>query len=209
MTINLESIIEKLSKSRPIFHSEADFQHSLAWEIHSEKPNSAIRLEYPVRINGQEGRPWYLDLFVQNDNIRYAIELKYATANLEETIEDEKYDLRNQSADDLMRYGFCYDIYRIEQMIQSGRADLGFAVIVSNYPPFWTIPDRETHSNHGAFRIHESRILHGKLEWGSKTAKSYQPPIALNGTYILSWRDFSLVEGKYGKFKYMAIPVSP
>ena len=42
----LESTLAGLSSSRPVFHSEADFQHALAWELHHAHPDVSVRLEY-------------------------------------------------------------------------------------------------------------------------------------------------------------------
>ena len=47
-----------LARVRPLFHSEADFQHALAWLIHQRHSDARIRLEY--RVFGLE--PVYLDL---------------------------------------------------------------------------------------------------------------------------------------------------
>ena len=54
-------LMQELSKSRPIFHSEADFQHALAWQIHETMPDSQIRLEYPFRFDGST---IYLDIWL-------------------------------------------------------------------------------------------------------------------------------------------------
>ena len=37
--------METLKHRRPIFHSEADFQFALAWEIQSAYPRAQVRLE--------------------------------------------------------------------------------------------------------------------------------------------------------------------
>lgn len=33
MIFEVAEILSRLAKKRPIFHSEADFQHALAWEV--------------------------------------------------------------------------------------------------------------------------------------------------------------------------------
>jgi hypothetical protein len=45
MTLDIPGLMSRLSQTRPIFHSDADFQHALAWQIHVENPNAAVRLE--------------------------------------------------------------------------------------------------------------------------------------------------------------------
>ena len=44
--IHLYDVLRSLSCQRPIFHSEADFQHALAWLIHLQHPDAIVRLEY-------------------------------------------------------------------------------------------------------------------------------------------------------------------
>ena len=34
MELLVSDALEALAEQRPIFHSEADFQHAIAWEIH-------------------------------------------------------------------------------------------------------------------------------------------------------------------------------
>jgi hypothetical protein len=61
--LSLEDILEAmrdLSTQRPIFHSEADFQHALAWYFHQQFPDAHIRLEYPLLANGKR---IHLDLY--------------------------------------------------------------------------------------------------------------------------------------------------
>lgn len=65
-----------LARKRPLFHSEADFQHALAWLLHEQWPQARIRLEYPFTLNEKR---CYLDVFVQQGEQQLAIELKYKT----------------------------------------------------------------------------------------------------------------------------------
>ena len=49
---NIHKILSELSKERQIFHSEADFQHALAWKIHETyKDQFQIRLEKRIDIH--------------------------------------------------------------------------------------------------------------------------------------------------------------
>jgi hypothetical protein len=43
--LEIGSILTDLAISRPIFHSEADFQHALAWKLQGRFPTAKIRLE--------------------------------------------------------------------------------------------------------------------------------------------------------------------
>lgn len=55
-------VFDDLLKERPVFHSEADFQHALAWSIHRVYPDAKIRLEYRPPSFGRH----YVDLWVVN-----------------------------------------------------------------------------------------------------------------------------------------------
>jgi len=41
----IEETMAALARVRPLFHSEADFQHAFAWQLHSADPDARIRLE--------------------------------------------------------------------------------------------------------------------------------------------------------------------
>ena len=73
--IDIHNLIANLSKQRPIFHSEADFQHALAWQIHKTMPDCKIRLELPYR----KEKNWHLDIYLPIQRI--VIELKYLQKN--------------------------------------------------------------------------------------------------------------------------------
>jgi len=45
---------KKLSKDRPVFYPEADFQHVLVWKIHEMCPNYNLRLEKRKILDGKE-----------------------------------------------------------------------------------------------------------------------------------------------------------
>ena len=43
--LDIDGLMTGLAGTRKVFHSEADFQHALAWQIHEAMPESRIRLE--------------------------------------------------------------------------------------------------------------------------------------------------------------------
>lgn len=49
--LDIHEIMHLLSMWRPIFHSEADFQFSLAWLIKKKYPDCEIRLEFVPEFN--------------------------------------------------------------------------------------------------------------------------------------------------------------
>jgi len=103
--IDLVQVLATLAAKRPIFHSEADFQHALAWEIHSCLPEASVRLE--LKPHGWEKRS-YLDILVSEASSTLAIELKYKTRSLMLSHAGESFDLTYQGAQVDGRYPVSY-----------------------------------------------------------------------------------------------------
>jgi len=78
--IDVEKLLSQLEEKRPVFHSEADLQHELAWLLHNEFPRSSIRLEKPYA--SESGKLEYVDIFAGINGKKYFIELKYKTKEL-------------------------------------------------------------------------------------------------------------------------------
>ena len=71
--IDFDHILQELAKKRPVFHSEADFQHALAWEIYSSDNDYSIRLEYPFQ---HDQGIFYVDILLFNKFEKIVLELK-------------------------------------------------------------------------------------------------------------------------------------
>ena len=221
--INLHEILEKLSKERPIFHSEADFQHALAWKIHEEFPNINIRLEKPFRgiCNDKENsKPWYIDIFCFDGEEKFAIELKYKTRELKVKKNGEEFDLKSQEAQDIARYDFIKDISRLEKLVELSEINMGFAIFLTNDPLYWSKPSKRD-TNDEAFRIHESKILSGILDWANSTPEGTKQgrnaSLKLTHSYKIKWHrysnlegdDIKVIKGKALEFKYILVKVPP
>ena len=96
LNLNIHEVMSQLSIRRPIFHSEADFQFSLAWMIKEQYPNCDIRIEFVPEFNPN----LHLDILVILDGKWIPIELKYTTKKCIKTINDEVYVLKEQGAKD-------------------------------------------------------------------------------------------------------------
>ena len=210
INLHIHAILTELAKKRPIFHSEADLQHELAWQIHLTYRDAKIRIERPF------GDQSHLDLSVQTDSQTFAIELKYCTALLDVEADGEQFQLKNQSANDIRRYTFLNDVQRLERLVESQTADQGFAVIITNDAGYWKDPVHNFEDTiDAAFRIHEGREVRGHRAWAPKasqgTKKGHEEPINLQGSYTIQWHDYSnLGEGvKNGQFRYCVVDVSP
>ena len=78
----IEETMAALARVRPLFHSEADFQHAFAWQLRSAHPDARIRLETRPRPGVR------LDVMALIGGRRVAVELKYLLRDLSATVED-------------------------------------------------------------------------------------------------------------------------
>ena len=208
VSIPLENVIVELQKKRPIFHSEADFQHALAWEIHTHFPAAAVRLEiHPRRTGPRE----YIDIWVKHGGMTYALELKYKTRKIDVVYEDEEFHLLNHGAQDTGRYDFAKDVMRLERFVATHPEACGYAFLLTNEPNYW-----QTTTNLGTadalFRIHDGRMLTGELKWseatGAGTMRGRESPLTLNGSHHIRWVDYSTFnERGPAKFRYILLKV--
>ena len=203
----IDKIMESLSKKRSIFHSEADFQHALAWELHEKWCKKAsIRLEYKV---GEEGERKYVDIWVKGDKYTYAIELKYKTKSCIIREKGEEYNLLNQSAQDIGRYDYLKDVQRLEQIRAKRGKVIGYAIFLTNDRLYWDEPKRSGTVDE-MFRIHHGRKLQGMLKWGPRASKGTMkgriPAIVIRNNCLLKWADYG--KGNISEeFKYLLVTV--
>ena len=137
----IRKAMEALSATRPIFHSEADFQHAFAWMVHTLDPEATVRLEVPFH-SGDARR--YLDVVIKSREVSAAVELKYKTRMLLAEAKNEAFFLEDQSAQDLGRYDFFKDIQRLEESAKAAPGRSGAAVFLTNDSAYWKPPGRST-----------------------------------------------------------------
>ena len=197
-------VMTQLAARRPVFHTEADFQLALAWEIQTSYPHAAIRLEKRMLDNPRVE----LDIFVALDGARYGLELKYPRSNLDAEVAGERFILRT-GAPDLDRYDVLRDVARLERLISEGLIDEGCALVLTNAPGLWQPPPRLVAASYDAFRLHDDREVTGTVDWGPTAGEGTRTgradPIVLTGTYSFRWQDFSEVAGR--PFRYLLVPV--
>jgi hypothetical protein len=205
----ISEIMPVLVKKRSIFHSEADFQHALAWEIHQELANASVRLELPIQVKNQY---LHIDIWVEQQGEPMALELKYKTRSLSVRIGNEQFSLKDQSAQDIGKYDFLKDVQRLEQIVAEKRNCIGYAVLLTNDSAYWTRTANQN-TNDADFRIYDGRILEGQLQWGANasegTKRNREQPITLRNRYVVKWEDYSQPSTvKYGAFRFCIIRVS-
>jgi len=207
LMIEIEAVMSELQNKRPVFQSEADFQHAFAWEIHRIWLTSEIRLENkPQHVGGRI----YLDIWAYGkESGTLAIELKYKTKKMSVTAGEETFELTDQSAQDHGRYDFLKDIQRLEQVTGGHDNITGYAVLLTNDRSYWEAPVNENTAD-AQLRLHDGRTITGQLAWGAgasaETTKGREAPIVLKGNYKLTWHNYSLLNdgGSYNQFRYLA-----
>jgi len=205
VNFNVKETMERLSKVRPIFHAESDFQHALAWQICEDNKGSKARLE--TKPLAEENL--FLDISIESENKKMAIECKYLTRKLVTSVGEEHFSLRDQSAHNQRRYDVMKDIARIEHFVKEKAVHTGLVVVLTNDSQYWT-PKRKSNPSDKEFRLTEGRKVTGELTWGidasSGTTKGRESSIKLENEYELSWSDYSSFESSIGgNFRYLAI----
>ena len=216
---DIERILKKLSKDRPIFHSEADFQHALAITFAKEYPTYDIRLEKRIE-SGEEKLRNYVDLIIISDNEEIFIELKYKTKRIKEVLnfKGEEFLLLNQGAQDLGMYSFVKDISDLEK-IKSNKSKIkkAFTIFLTNDSYYWkrrkkqAIFDQfyifeENSLNAGELRLHPTeKTKKLKLRWENMGGKNKEGLLILKHNYgPFKWKEYSTI---LGLFKYLVVEV--
>jgi len=211
----LNNVMRSLSLRRPVFHSEADFQHELAIEL--VKNGYQVRLEVPreITINGTLVRA-EIDLLIHDGKIWIAIELKYVKT--ESTIEHcgEVFQLKETWLSNLSRFDCFADCQRIEAFVDACYANVGYSVFLTNKADAWEKDISNKNNLARSFSIHEGRIIlsNTPLNWypndpteGSVSSKRLPPysPITLIRERTIEWFDYSYFESVHQKFKYLIL----
>jgi hypothetical protein len=202
---DLSTTLIALAGERPTFHSEDDFKFALAWYLASQRPGAAIRLETPFDLPELHGR---LDLRYEDSDERVVVELKYKTRQAHFTLAEEDYRLKAHGAQDLGRYDYCRDVWRVENLVRAGRTGRGLAILLTNESAYWSEPKLTSAGR--AFSLHESRLLGGVLSWpagfSSGTTKGREAEIVLRGSYEVAWHDYSVAtDQRNGRFYYCVV----
>ena len=207
--VEIGEILAALAEQRPVFHSEADFQHAFAWEIHQQLPMASVRLELPVRVRN---RFLHLDVWVAYQGAVLAVELKYKTRSLSIQVGNERYHLKSQSAQDIGRYDFLKDVQRLERVGAQHQNFTGYAILLTNDRAYWAEPTNFKTVDTD-FRLHGGRVIEGVLVWSDRasdgTKKNRERAIELQGKYRLRWTGYSHPSSdRYGEFRSLVVKVA-
>lgn len=210
-SVSLRQALADLALVRPVFHSEADFQHALAWQIHTADPGLHIRLETRP-LAGMR-----LDLQVSSpDWSRHtAVELKYLTRAWSGQVNGELFALKSQGAQDISGYDVVKDVWRIERMTAAGPEWSGAVLVLSNDSYYWRPAARARLTNADAFRLHEGTVLSGTRAWGPATGAGTRVgrdvDLELSGSYPIHWQDYSTLQpnAPSGVFRSLLVVPEP
>jgi hypothetical protein len=202
----LDAAMRALSARRPIFHSEADFQHALAWEIQTTHRDAEIRLEKRVAIDPSIN----IDILVTVGRSSFGIELKYPRRSMSVEVDGEVFTLAT-GADDHGRVYALEDFARLERLVEDGVLASGIFVMLTNIPNVWMPAASKTRVLYDEFRIHDGHTLSGRMAWGDWGEPGGRPSgrgiVELRGTYPLVWRHYSHLPG--GDFRYLLVGIEP
>ena len=206
-TLNIQQVLKSLAGERPIFHSEADFQHSLAWKMREIYPTLHPRLEYPLNSPGDSKRKACDIVLLQNGKVKVAIELKYFTKKFEHEINGEIFYLKEQSAHDIRCYDTFKDIKRMEDFLKANPTATAIVIVVTNDPIYWEGP-RSDSVKYAQFSLEEDRFMKGTLGWlGKSPSEERSDSINLRGEYTLNWQKYNQIAKDSGVFKYLYVSI--
>ena len=228
--ISSEMMIEtmdKLAEWRKLFWSEADFQFSLAQVLHDmlkvKGVNAQIFLERPIpsKADDMKGkrRNRYIDILIKNGDTIYPIELKYATKK--DVVEEdcgERILTTTQGAYDTHRFGYLYDIFRLESIRKdlSNSVDLkfgrGFAIFLTNDSNYYGEPVNDNYKStiDGNFRIHDNNVINKDIKWNLNESNKhwtnrypYNEQLTLSNRPLFQWRDYKNNRARKYPVKYL------
>lgn len=205
--LDASSVLASLARTRPVFHSEADFQFAFAWEARVARPDLEVRLETHPEPNVR------LDLELADPvaGVGVAVELKYMTRLWTGEYRGEVFALKNHGASDLRGYDVVKDVARVERFVDARPGWSGLVIVLTNEPLYWRPKTHGRVTNADAFRIHEGAVLAGDRRWGpltGGTAKGREAAISLRGRYAARWSDYARLDSSPGgTFRLLVIPV--
>jgi hypothetical protein len=171
--LNFNDLLSSIKdKNRPVFHSEDDFKFSLSQVIVERYPNFSVRLERPTEIpmlyrNGEQiiVRSPIDIILVDEIGNTIPIELKYKTKKAVFDFNNEEYSLLNHSANDVGRYSFRKDIYRIEKYLEKQtNSKVGYVLILTNDENYSSFNAWDKNNIDKHFTFHQGAIIPKKDE---------------------------------------------
>lgn len=209
MDLNIPELLLELAKRRPVFHSEADLQHELAWQLREQDKSLQVFLEYPLK----KGSSAAIDILIRKGSHQMALELKYLCWRFDHTMGDGvEFFLKSQGAQNIRCYDVWKDVERMEQFIAAHSGASAGVLVLTNDSKYWKGPKRDNTSA-AAFSLREGRkVGPSELDWaahtGPDTKKGREAAIELGGKYSINWQGYSHIKIPEGNFRFLHLPVS-
>lgn len=193
-----------------VFFNEAHFQSTFTIDLNNEINSKDFQLILEYNPNYKKYR---VDLFVINKttNEKTVIEFKYITDKTTVEIDNSLIiNLKAQRAYNVRRYQIWKDISKIEELIDSGKCDDGYFIMITNADKLiQTVPknniDKEFDISNGT---HPSKT--GELYWSyssPKTEKRYPKKIPIRSQYKFNYFPYSGIK-PFSEFKYLILSIN-
>lgn len=208
---DIYKVLSELSKTNPLFCSELEFQFYLAWKVKElYKDQFKICIEYPLK--NYEGKNRNIDLLlVDSCGCLIPIELKYKTNKFEQTCNGLNYKLKDQSANDLTKYGHIKDISRIEHFkYVENNFIVGYAITITNQSRTWQKITNPLQTDYDFSLEDNTKICKGVKKWQECTSdynKKNNPPVILANDYTINWLDYCNFSEPHGLFKILVTEI--
>lgn len=203
-------IREFIRQQQELMFNELDFQIQLALYLRGSGRYDDVDVEYSLPRDAMPGYDWNsnlrIDLVVSRNGEYCPVELKYPTRKVTRRItrfgEDvpEAVVMKNQGAQDIVRYNFWKDVRRLE--VLRGRFESvsgGVAVMMTNDMSYTRpVRDESTCAPFSTAEGHE--VGGGTVDWlGEPTVRKDHPPFTLEGRYAAHWEETKIdnIEFKY------------
>lgn len=194
-----EDIADFIRSQNTLMFNERDFQVQLALHLASQRHYDDIEIEYFVPNSLAEGYDWdsnlYIDIVVCKGDEYVPVELKYTTREVRKDISRFGQTLpdvpiiRNQGADNNIRYNFWKDVRRLELIGKIfPKVHNGLAVMLTCDPAFLK-EHRPTVASY-PFSMNEGFTAGGGvMDWtGEVKARDNHRPFLLENEYTVHWQ---------------------
>lgn len=203
----LNNILSDFGHNNRIFHSEAELQFCIAWELKNRNRDIDVWFEYPAeQIKNEHKRIPQIDLVIQNNNLLFPIEIKYAKGNLSY----KNINLSNKPLDEC--FDVAKDIKRLEDFSEKyDNFDKGYVIVVSNNFSWFKDhrPSSKVFTYDSYLLDHDSNILTGMIKYKIDDNHKSQQIIELKGKYDTKWQEYCSLGNNINEiFKYLIIEIS-
>ena len=200
--IHISTLLKNLAEERPVFHSKADFQSVLAQWLREVYPHLRVGIKYSLGLFNHEDCDIVL---LQGDRIMMAIELRYSTRELEYENKGELFTLKRQGAQNFGRYSVLQGIERMECFLERNPKTQASVIFVTNEHIYWE--GSRKGKDDEEFDIRDKTIVTGMKNWKEGSRNYKKSPVNIRGRYKMEWQDYSKVNGKFGLFRCLYIPI--